>query len=357
MDFFEKYVSNTTAGSANQTVFFHGDGVGRVFYRLFCGGKFRYSFLFSNAVDSTFADGSISWCNRPCETWTLRAAACAVVKTYRGPEVPEGAWQKLTFSGESSKQVAPGEFFSSDPVEIEADAGEYLCVELSFAGQTVPCHEEILVPTFVQENGEFVPSKKMPVPQMVGCDRPVKKRVAYLGDSITQGIGTEPNSYTHWNHLVSEALGTEYAFWNLGIGYGRAADASTDGSWLYKAAQNDCIVVCFGVNDIFWYGDTEAIKGHLYNIVSLLKQRGLKVILQTTPPFNYDERTGNIWREVNRYIKEDLAQLCDGVFDVVPILGDPTHPEWAVYGGHPNAEGCRAWAQALIPAVKQVLEK
>ncbi len=59
------------------------------------------------------------------------------------------------------------------------------------------------------------------------------------------------NSYEHWNAVVAENLGSQYGFWNLGLGYGRAADAATDGAWFFKAKQNDIVVVCYGVNDIF----------------------------------------------------------------------------------------------------------
>lgn len=30
---------------------------------------------------------------------------------------------------------------------------------------------------------------------MIGCDRKVSAKIAYFGDSITQGIGTKENSY------------------------------------------------------------------------------------------------------------------------------------------------------------------
>ena len=65
--------------------------------------------------------------------------------------------------------------------------------------------------------------------------------IAFLGDSITQGVGTPDNAYTHWNALISKEIGEEYSYWNLGIGYARASDASTDGAWLNKAKNNDIV--------------------------------------------------------------------------------------------------------------------
>ena len=49
MKYFSTYVSNTTAGSGSQTVFFSDNKphTGRVFYRVTNGGRFNYSFLFT----------------------------------------------------------------------------------------------------------------------------------------------------------------------------------------------------------------------------------------------------------------------------------------------------------------------
>ena len=52
MKYFEKYKSNTLAGISNQSLFETDNKdceyTGRAFYRLFAGGTYNYSFLFSN---------------------------------------------------------------------------------------------------------------------------------------------------------------------------------------------------------------------------------------------------------------------------------------------------------------------
>ena len=49
--YFETYVSNSVAGSANQ-LFFSADRpqTGRIFYKIACGGEYSYSLLFSNVI-------------------------------------------------------------------------------------------------------------------------------------------------------------------------------------------------------------------------------------------------------------------------------------------------------------------
>lgn len=187
---------------------------------------------------------------------------------------------------------------------------------------------------------------------MVGCDRSVCGRVAYLGDSITQGIGTAANSYLHWNALLSERLGDRYAFWNLGIGYGRASDAASDGAWLFKAKQNDTVFVCYGVNDINQGRTEEQIKQDLERIVDRLVSVGARVILQTVPPFNYSEANTKKWEGVNQFIKTELRDKVELVFDNNSYLGDSDRPSIARLGGHPNEAGSAIWAEALFKAVE-----
>lgn len=362
MRYFEEFTSNTLAGSGNQHVFLnpleYKERTGRLFYKIFKGGKYRYSLLFSNIVDSTFADGTESHKNMVCDSWYLKRAAVGIAEQcdcVRMADVRD--FVPLTFEGKPDKHVGPGEFFSTDPLELSIVDGQYLCVEISFTGREIPYHEESKIPAFVYQNGEWIPSRQMPFPGMTGCDRDVKQRIAFLGDSITQGIGVADNSYEHWNSRVADLLGKDYAYWNLGLGYARAADAASDGAWLFKARQSDLVVLCLGVNDLLQEGCTEEqLKEDLYSIVSKLKKAHVRVLIQTIPPFEYQGARRKIWEHVNDYIRYDLSKSCDGFFDIAPLLsrsnGEPWMPR---YGGHPNSEGCALWAKRLYPVLKSVL--
>ncbi len=362
MTFFDTYTSNTTAGSGNQNFYEPADENAivrsRCFFRMLAGGEASYSFLFSNIVDSTFGDGARSRKNRVIGEWQIHAARVAVARESRPEAVPDAAFLPLRFDGKSEKRVHAGELFASDGLPLSVAAGDYLCLELSVSGRMLPCHPESIVPTFVLQNGAWEPSTDHPFPSMIGCDRAVSLRIAFMGDSITQGIGTEHNSYTHWNHVVATSLGPQNAYWNLGLGYGRAEDAASDGVWLYKAKQNDIVVLCYGVNDILQGFSADEVKQNLTKAVMSLKEAGVRVILQSVPPFDYTGERIAIWHEVNRYIKEELSHTADLYFDNVPILGkSEKEPELAPFGGHPNAEGCKAWGDALAAAMREYLEK
>ena len=86
-----------------------------------------------------------------------------------------------------------------------------------------------------------------------------------------------------------------------------------------------------------------------------LKENGIRVLLQTIPPFDYQNEKIAMWESINQYIKE-LDGICDGIFDVVPVLqASPDRPHCAKYGGHPDNVGCAAWGNALYPALAEIL--
>lgn len=369
MKYFDVFSSNTYAGSGNQLYFDTESGkisTGRIFYKISVGGEYNYSILFSNILDSTYSDGSISQKNMICDSWTIHSARLGKCKYFdlskeiselvmsdneKKTDIVVSDFKDIYFNGQKTKEVMPGEFFASDKVKLEYKKGEYLCLEITFSGTKIPYHEETVLPVFIKENGEWKYSKYMPFAGMIGCDRKVEGKIAYLGDSITQGIGPKANSYLHWNAVLSEKIGDKYSYWNLGIGYGRANDAASNGAWLYKAKQCDIVFVCFGVNDISKGQTEEQIKADLNYIVEVLKKEGKKVIIQTIPPFNYEGETIEKWHRINLYIMTVLKEKVELVFDAVKYLGEENRLEKAKYGGHPNEEGCKLWAEALFEEI------
>ena len=368
MIYFENFTSNTCASSANQHIFqSQPDQVqtGRVFYKITEPGTYEYSFLFSNLTDSTFAEGAVSHKNLICEEWMIWSVKAAVYPCDAFPDdfMEAGTaerinsrkltFRKVKFENRSFKKVAPGEFFASDPILLTFHPGDYLCLELTFSGSVMPYHEESLLPIFKKTENGWQYDRKMPLPGMIGCSRQPEARIGYIGDSITQGIGTPHNAYTHWNALLSRMLGSRYAFWNLGIGYARADDMATLSAWAYKAKHNDILIMCFGVNDILRGATAEQVIRNLERMVAYFKKEGIKLVVQTLPPFDYNPEVTKIWHQVNSYILTELSQKVDMVFDAAAVLSlSAEEPQRAKYGGHPNEEGCAVWAEALYDALR-----
>ncbi|MCQ2479791.1 MAG: SGNH/GDSL hydrolase family protein [Clostridia bacterium] len=365
MDYYKKYVSNCAGSAANQFFFYpqKSDEIltSRCFFKITESGEFNYSFLFTNTVDSTFGDGSISKCNDIPDEWHIKSLAVSKCSDCSNEKMPvddelESGFIQLTFDSKKEKTVAPAEIFATDPVKLNLQKGEYLCFEMEFCGRMIPYHEETLLPVFRKENDEWIPCVKMPLPAMIGCDRNVQKRITFIGDSITQGCGTPKNKYLHYSAFVAENLGSDYAYWNIGIGYARGHDAATDGAWLQKAKQTDIITVCFGVNDILQGYSADEIKNSLRTIVQKLKEKNITVILQTIPPFDYDDAHAPVWFEVNDYINNCLYKEADGLFDTVEFLSlNKDKPQMSRYGTHPNEVGHKIWGDKLSEFLKKYL--
>ena len=340
----EGYVSDTAAGSANQTIFESDNAwhTARVYYPLTVGGE-SYRLLFTDATDSTFADGTQSVCNTLLGDWSLRGLRVGLCQTSSMDTMAEPAsWTAVTFDGADEKHVTAGAFFETDPVSLCAKAGDVLCVEYAFCGAKLPCHEELWVVSFV--DGE--PSVRCPVPSRVAVKRQAT-RLALIGDSITQGIGSTKNSGRHWAAGVASALGEDYAVWNLGIGFAKSEDAASDGAWLKKAKENDVAVICLGVNDLLRGFTAEDVQENLRRTVKILHSHGLRVFVQTVPPF---EGLGETRERANQYIA--MSSVWDGVFDngfLETADGSP------LYGGHPNDDGCALWAEKLSHYLKEKL--
>ena len=369
MHFFDTYSSNTLAGSANQHFFIaeKGKHTGRVFYKIFKEGEFNYSILFSNIIDGTYGLGDVSHKNYICDSWTIHSARVAkwdkntdFTDMFDGDNSSrinntDAEFLPLTFDGSPLKIVHPGEIFSSDPVLMSFEKDDYLCLEITFEGREIPYHEESVLPVFRKTENGWEYNREMPFASMVGADIKSKAKIAFVGDSITQGIGAGYNTYKHWNAVFSEKLGDEYSYWNLGIGYARAGDMASDGAWGYKAKQNDIIFVCYGVNDILQGHTVSDVKRDLTAIIDNFKKLGKKVILQTVPPFTYSPECTERWKEVNSIIKNELSEKVDFVFDNAPILQVQGKPGVPMYEAHPNEQGCVLWGEALYEELKAVI--
>ena len=109
----------------------------------------------------------------------------------------------------------------------------------------------------------------------------------------------------------------------------------------------DAVVVAYGSNDIGRGRTTEEMKADLTRIVTVLKEAGVKVFLVSVPPFNWQDAQFTRWVEINEFLTRELSRQADGFFDIAPLLTDPNQPGMALYGKHPDEEGCRIWADAM----------
>ena len=90
--------------------------------------------------------------------------------------------------------------------------------------------------------------------------------------------------------------------------------------------------------------------------MAALRAAGCWVILFTVPPFDFEGTLLERWRQVNAAIRGSLGREADAVFDFAAVLGH-SEPEQhlAVYGGHPNAEGCAVLAKEFLGQLPKLL--
>ena len=296
--FYARFSSDCIIGSANQELVRLDQPqtiTGRCRYRLAHGGA-QFSLLFSNIIDSTYADGSVSRAGDVGGTWTIHQMRIGLRDDDRAAEPAQ--WFPVTFDGAAEKTVTGAVTFATDPVALHARAGQTLCYELTFTGDCCPHHPEALLPVEVQTDDGFVPDKRIPLPLMIGCDRPVRRRIGFIGDSITQGIGTETGSYAHWAARIAARFPADCSAWDMGSGYARAADAAQDGAWLARAKTCDLVHVCFGVNDLYHDRRTaDEVLADLQTIVRALKHARVRED-QTTychAHLEYDDGIAECW--------------------------------------------------------------
>ncbi|WP_155617537.1 SGNH/GDSL hydrolase family protein [Paenibacillus campinasensis] len=335
----------------------------------------------SNAVDSTWDVGAVAKGSMPGGSWRIEAAYVADGGTDRNGQVVPGTSVQVMFGGQPDKEVAPSETFWSDPVQIELPEGHDLAftwtITTSSSGASVPYNTEgLLVSAYEAEGNQakdgphdkFIPAaNRLVMPAFIGYAKPqakpVKQRIVFLGDSITQGVRTAKDGYTYWVARIADGLGPDYSVWNLGSGWARAYDASADGPWLAKAAEGDIVAVALGVNDIdIGARSSEELLGDLTAIVKRLKQKkreagsAIRIILFTVPPFNFTGDREKVWRTVNEVIRTRPPEGVDAVFDIAELLSCPAPDEHRIEpkymsnadDPHPNGLAGAVVAEAFL---------
>ena len=370
------YASATALSTANNyimksdTTFTH---TYRAYLKTVEFGKSKLKFWCSNLVDSTWADGSESRANLLGGLWKIEAAYIADGGKLPDGSVVEGTQIPVTFDSSMSRMVLPGETFWSDAAEITIPEEHYLVFSWTIttlaAGDCFPYNTEgLLVSAYdapghaagqTSADGFRKSANCLVLPDFIGCEREGARRLAFFGDSITQGVRTRPDTYEYWVARIAEGLAPAHSVWNIGSGWARAYDAASDGAWFHKAKHNDEVVVALGVNDISTAGRSASqVLEDLQTIVAKLRGSRIRmsVILCTVPPFNFTGQLELAWRHVNQAIRSRAIAGVDRVFDIAEVLSqaDPHDnlliPEYMSdeLDPHPNGKAGSAIAAAFL---------
>jgi lysophospholipase L1-like esterase len=301
------------------------------------------------------------------------------------------AGQALTFSGSSAVSILPGETATSDPVAVRVPALARLVVTSWLPGRTaVTSFHWGAQQTIRLAPGDATAAVAMPAGTVVAGRLFLSavqveagghgRTVVTLGDSITDGNGSTPDTDRRWPDFLAQRLAPHgMAVANAGIsgarlardGMGQSALARLKDDVLDQPGVSD-VIVLLGINDIGWPGSPFAPAEHavtLDELTSAYRQlvaaahaRQVRVTAGTLPPFegalegtpyagHYSVAKERLRDEFNAWIRS--AGIFDGVVDFDAVLRDPARPRRLRAGFdsgdhlHPGDAGYRAMAAAI----------
>lgn len=343
----EEFASATVLSTTANFIMVHEEAFThtyRTVIRLREQGELELRFGFSNAVDSTWEHGAVAWAGRLGGSWRIEAACVADGGTEQACHFDENSRVEVTFDGSREKNVYPGEQFYSDPVKLMLPDGHDLIFSWTISaepGASVPYNTEQMLVTAYDAPGTladqpgasgFSTSENLLVlPAWIGYRKEAGQKLVFFGDSITQGVRTAQDGYDYWVAKIANQLGPSCGVLNLGSGWARAYDASTNTAWLEKAKQGGSrVVLCLGVNDIdIGCRTAEQLLGDLQQIITLLRSHNpsVEIVLCTVPPFNFAEEREHVWRTVNERIRSQGLEGVSRVFDIAEVLSQPVPNE------------------------------
>jgi lysophospholipase L1-like esterase len=304
----------------------------------------------------------------------------------------------LTFSGKPVGLIPPGAVLTSDPVAMPVAALSRLTVT-SYLPLPTPvtsfhwgAQQSMQIATgnavgapALPKNAQRVNGRLFLSAVLVQADAQSRTVVA-LGDSITDGNGSTPDTDRRWPDALAEALAPRgIAVANAGIsgarllkdGMGLAALARFEQDVLSQPGVSD-VITLIGINDIGWPGSPfapgerpvtldELVAGYRQLVIAA-HARGVRVTAGTLPPFegalegtpfagHYSVEKEQMRQRFNSWIRS--AGLFDAVVDFDAVLRDPARPRRlrpAFDSGdhlHPGDAGYRAMAAAIDIAPMQ----
>lgn len=312
-----------------------------------------------------------------------------------GATLVSGSSQTVTFAGKTIVRIAPGAEALSDPVQMSVRPLASLAVSLFSGGSTGPAtyhfnanQTNYIAPGNAASNASGAAFTTTSAAWYFVDDVDVLVRpqtrdtIVALGDSITDGFGSTPNTNHRWPNLLAQRIlggppGLVDSVVDEGISgnrvlnnslcFGVDAQARLDRDVLAQAGVH-FVILLESINDIGFsqlpntgcsspntdVSADEIIAGD-EQIVSQVHARGLKIFGGTLTPFQgafYFSVAGEAKREaVNAFVRTSGA--FDGVIDFDKAVRDPSNPLRflpAYDSGdhlHPNDAGYQVMANAV----------
>ncbi len=321
---------------------------------------------------------------------TLRSVSVGQVLS--GPVVQAGK-RDVSFEGQTTVTLEPGQEITSDPVALRVEALTNLAITFFLVqGESITGHVGAQQTSYVTGVGNYtaVPTEVafLVYPLMTtswwlitGIDvlptSPLNAVVAF-GSSTTDGFGSTLNANTRWPDFLARRLmdagGTRImSVLNAGIGgnqltssevpqlmgtgmprllFGEAGSQRLAWDVMVQPGATD-LIVHIGSNDLRFGVAAETLISSFQQLVKQARTRYQKVFGTTILPGGYSPEQVAQRQRVNTWIQEQGSQWFDAIFDFATPLRSPEneamlHPAYNSGDGmHPNDEGYRLMAEAV----------
>jgi lysophospholipase L1-like esterase len=282
-----------------------------------------------------------------------------------------GTDRQLSFAGKPTALIPAGSPYLSDPVDLPVKTLNDLSVSIYLPEDTGPCtcHAVAMQTALVSDTGDFaaeafVPKETLMVRAFISevevYSKVPAKAVVVLGDSISDGVGSTPDTNRRWPDLFAQRLAARqgHQVWgvvNMGISGNRVLNDGAGPSALARFDRDVLsvpgaayLIVFEGVNDIgvsfgqFEGPMAEVLKGLVPDnkatgeamiagyrqLIDRARARGLRIFGATIAPYEgsgyYSPEGEAVRQQINAWIRTGGA--FDAVLDFDAVLRDPDKP-------------------------------
>ena len=285
--------------------------------------------------------------------------------------IQPGSDRPLSFAGKPTALIPAGSPFLSDPVDLPVKALSDLSISMYLPEDTGPCtcHAVGLQTAYGSDTGDFVTAAFAPkqtflvrafISDVEVYSTLPAKAVVVLGDSISDGVGSTPDSNHRWPDLFAGRLAARHRHqvWpvvNMGISGNRVLNDGAGQSALARFDRDVLsvpgvayVIVFEGVNDLgISFGHfqgpmtdvfkslvpqnkatSEAMIAGYRQLIDRAHAKGLKIFGATIVPYEgsdyYSPEGEAVRQQINAWIRTGGA--FDAVLDFDAVLRDPDRP-------------------------------
>lgn len=291
----------------------------------------------------------------------------------------------LAFSGMASVTLAQGKEVWSDPVAFDLPALGNLTITTAFGSvpSQVTSHSGSRTTSYIKSGTDVTPASLTGSGvtmvehwyAIAGVDvmaDAAARGIVAIGDSITDGKGTDTDHNNRWTDVLASRLQMNDATKNVSmmnqgigatnlIGTGTAAQARFARDVLGQSGVKYAIVLD-GVNDIHGGASADSMKSAYAALISMAHARNVLIYGATITPFGgdsqyYSTSAESVRQAVNTYIRSggmNGSSPFDGVIDFDMALTDGGNPPklqnqystWSMADGlHPGPAGYQKMGQ------------